>query len=42
VDNIEMDLEEIEWEGLAGCCKCSNDPSGLIKFREFLDWLRKC
>jgi hypothetical protein len=25
---------------VAGCCKCSNEPSNSIKCGEFLDWLR--
>jgi len=24
----------------AGTCECSNEPSGSIQCREFLDWLR--
>jgi len=50
-DNIEMDLQEVGWgHGLdssgsgqgqvAGTCECSNEPSGSIKCREFLDLLR--
>jgi hypothetical protein len=25
---------------VAGTCECGNEPSGSIKCREFLDWLR--
>jgi len=25
---------------MAGTCECGNEPSGSIKFGEFLDWLR--
>jgi hypothetical protein len=38
------------WTGLTGSgegqvavtCKCGNEPSGSIKYGEFLDWLRAC
>jgi hypothetical protein len=47
-DNIKMDLQEVEWGHgqnrsgsgygqIAGTCKRSNEPSGSIKFGEFLD-----
>jgi hypothetical protein len=26
-----------EVSDLAGCCECGNEPSGSVKFREFLD-----
>jgi hypothetical protein len=26
---------------VAGCCEDNNEPSGFIKFRQFLDCLRK-
>jgi hypothetical protein len=26
-NNIEMDLQGIGWEGLAGCCESANEPS---------------
>jgi len=40
-----MDLQDVGWEGmdwidLACTCNCGNEPSGSIKFGEFLDWLR--
>jgi hypothetical protein len=25
---------------MAGTCECGNEPSGSIKFGEYLDWLR--
>jgi hypothetical protein len=25
---------------VVGCCECGNEPSGSIKYGEFLDWLR--
>ena len=25
---------------MAGTCECGNEPSGSIKCREFLDWLK--
>ena len=25
---------------VAGTCECGNEPSGSIKFGEFLDWLK--
>jgi hypothetical protein len=47
-DNIKMDLQEMECEGMdyiklaqdrkvAGTCECGNEPSGSIKWVEFLD-----
>jgi hypothetical protein len=27
---------------VASCCKCDNEPSGYIKYGEFLYWLRYC
>ena len=24
---------------MAGCCECDNEPSGVIKCGEFLEWL---
>ena len=47
-DKINMDLQEVGWEawtglmwlriGIGGAChKCSNEPSGSIKCRKFLD-----
>ena len=45
--NIKMDLQEgcggMDWIDLAqdrdvaGTCECSNEPSGCVKCREFLD-----
>jgi hypothetical protein len=49
VDNIRMDLQEVgcgcmEWIGLAqdrdtlaDACECGNEPSGSVKYVEFLD-----
>ena len=50
-DNIKMDLQEVgcgvmdcidrlRVGTVAGTCECGNEPSGSIKFREFLDKLR--
>jgi hypothetical protein len=47
-DNIKIDLRKVEWshgldrcgsgEGVVvGCCVCGNEPSGSIKFQEFLE-----
>ena len=47
-DNIKMDLQEVgrgAWTGsiwfrtgqVAGTCECGNEPSGSIKYGEFLD-----
>jgi hypothetical protein len=47
-NNIKMDLQEVRWgswTGLiwlrigtgCGLCKCSNELSGSLKWREFLD-----
>ena len=48
-DNIKMDLQEVGCGGhgldrsglgkgqVAGTCECGNEPSGSIKYREFLD-----
>jgi hypothetical protein len=44
-DNIMMDLQEVGCEGMdwielaqvVGTCECGNEPSGFIKWREFLD-----
>jgi hypothetical protein len=30
------------YEKVAGTCECGNEPSGSIKFGEFLDQLRTC
>jgi hypothetical protein len=27
---------------VAGSCNCGNEPSGSIKYGEFLDWLKNC
>jgi len=44
-----MDLQEVgcgamDWSELAGqvagVCECGNEPSGFIKYGEFLDYLR--
>ena len=48
VDNIRMDLQEVgcvymDWIGLAQdrqlaeACECGNEPSGSMKYGEFLD-----
>ena len=48
VDKIRMDLQEVgcgyvDWIGLiqdtqvADGCECGNEPSGSVKFGEFLD-----
>jgi len=47
-DNIKMDFQAVEWGAwtglmwhrvgrVAGTCECSNEPSGSIKYGEFLD-----
>jgi len=47
-DNIKMDLQVVGWETWTGliwlkegrvldCCKCGNEPSGFIKYGEFLE-----
>jgi hypothetical protein len=52
-DNIKMNLREVGWgcgldrsrsgqEQAADSCECGNEPSGSIKCREFLDYLRTC
>jgi len=38
MDWIELVQERNKWGG--GSCKGGNKPSGSIKCREFLDWLR--
>jgi len=35
-DNNMMDLQ-VGWGQLAGTCECGNEPSGSIKYGEFLD-----
>jgi len=45
-----VDLREVGWGGVdrialaqvAGSCECGDEPSGSIKCREFLDYLRTC
>jgi len=45
-----VDLQEVRWEGMdritlaqvTGSCECGDEPSGSIKCREFLDYLRTC
>ena len=37
-----MDWIDLAQNDMAGTCKCSNEPSGSIKCREFLDYLRNC
>jgi hypothetical protein len=49
-DNSRMDLREIEWQGAdwihltqdTDQCQHSNEPSGFMTGREFLDWLSDC
>ena len=52
-ENIKMHLQEVRWghtldcsgseQGqMVGTCEHSNEPSGSIKCREFLDYLRTC
>ena len=44
-DNIKMDVQEVEWGGMDWIdlaqgrdrCKRGNEPSGSIKYGEFLD-----
>jgi len=48
-DNIKMDFQEvgcgvmnwIELPQVVGTCECGDEPSGSIKYGEFLDQLRK-
>ena len=53
VDNIQMDLREVERghrldrsgsgsRQKTGFCELGNEPSGSIKFGDFLDWLKNC
>jgi hypothetical protein len=43
-DDIKIDLQEVGWKGMdwinmaqaASSCKCSHEPLGCIKYREFL------
>jgi hypothetical protein len=48
IDNIRIDLQEVgcgymDWIGLtqdrqvADACECGNEPSGSVKYGEFLD-----
>ena len=38
-----MDWIELAQEGqVAGACECGNEPSGSIKYMEFLDQLINC
>ena len=39
-DNINMDLQEVEWGQVAGSCECGNESSGSIKCGKFYDYLR--
>jgi hypothetical protein len=50
-DNIKMDIREVGWghrldqsgsgqKEVAGSCECGDEPSGSIKCREFLEYLR--
>jgi hypothetical protein len=47
-NNIKMDLQEVECVGMdwielaqvTGTCECGNEPSGSIKYGEFLDQQR--
>jgi len=52
-DSIRVNLKELgwgngldsfdsEWGAMAGSCECSNEPSGSMKAREFLDLLSSC
>jgi len=49
-DNIKPDLQKVKWEEMAwislaqvaGACECGNEPSGSIKCRECVDWMRTC
>ena len=52
-DNIKMDLREVGWGHrlnrsgsgygqMTGSCKCSNEVSGYMKCREFLEQLWTC
>jgi hypothetical protein len=43
-------MEKVKWEGMdwislaqvAGACECGNKPSGSLKCRECVDWMRTC
>jgi hypothetical protein len=41
-----MYFHEVGWSGgvvwVDLACESDIEPSGLIKYREFLDWLRNC
>ena len=51
-DNIKMDLQDVRCGGygldgagsregqVAGTCECGNEPSGFIKYGQFLDQLK--
>ena len=36
-----LDLAGSGWGNVAVSCECGNEPSGSIKFGEFLDYLKK-
>ena len=40
-DNIKVYLKEVgwgvDWIDLAGACECGNEPSGFVKYEEFID-----
>jgi hypothetical protein len=42
VDNIEMDLREIGWNGMNLIDVAQDEPSGSIKCCEVLEWLHNC
>ena len=50
MDNIKVDLQEVGWGGMVwntlvqeeGSCECDDEPSGSVKCREFLHYVKAC
>jgi hypothetical protein len=36
IDRIALVQDKEKW---CGCCECGKEPSGFLKYMEFLDWL---